>query len=227
MVAAAVGFVLLTAGVWARLPIVVDNDATVSLAVRYPALFDAAQLVTHAGDPPVLAALCLVVVVALMRWRRWDEARFVVGAVAAGALFRWGVLPIIARVRPDTPYAEHLGWAYPSGHALYSITAALVLLFIALPLQRTRLETMALCGLVLLWPATVGVSRAVLGAHWAGDVLGGWLLGATAVGMIAACCRSQLTKLTPSGHRAKTVRRQLHSSVGGEVRSKSGADPQR
>ncbi|HCU50327.1 MAG TPA: hypothetical protein DGG94_11100, partial [Micromonosporaceae bacterium] len=194
MIAAVVGFLLLTAGVWAGLPIVVDTDAAVSAAVRYPAIQDVAQVVTHAGDPPLLAALCLIVVIALIRWRRWDEATFVVGAVAAGALFRWAVLPIIARVRPDTSYAENLGWAYPSGHALYSFTAAVVLLYLALPLQRTRVETMALFALVLLWPAAVGVSRAVLGAHWAGDVLGGWLLGATAVGMAAACSRSQLTK---------------------------------
>ncbi len=77
--------------------------------------------------------------------------------------------------RPDViPHLDHqTSFSYPSGHAT---SAAVVYLLLAwlVPL-RWRRAAWSLAGVMILLN---GVSRIMLGVHWASDVIGGTLLGA-------------------------------------------------
>ena len=46
-----------------------------------------------------------------------------------------------------------------------------------------------LIGLAVLWALAIGASRVLLAAHWASDVVAGWLLGATSVLLAVAVSR--------------------------------------
>jgi membrane-associated phospholipid phosphatase len=68
-------------------------------------------------------------------------------------------------------------YSFPSGHVLFFVVFFGFIAYLAWLLQdgRVRIPVIAACGgLILL----IGLSRVYLGAHWASDVLGSYIIGA-------------------------------------------------
>lgn len=80
-----------------------------------------------------------------------------------------------ARARPDLiAHLDHqTSFSYPSGHATSAAVVYLLLAWLAPP--RWRAAAWSLAGLMILLN---GLSRMMLGVHWASDIAGGTLLGA-------------------------------------------------
>lgn len=103
-------------------------------------------------------------------WRVWGRRLVVLALVlgAADGACTWVLKPAFGRARPCMSYPVAPGlrcgrdFSFPSGHATTTAAAAALL------------GGPGLAGCA----AAVGVSRVVLGQHWPGDVLAGWLLGA-------------------------------------------------
>jgi len=118
---------------------------------------------------------------------------FAVSRHARRSWWLWGltlaVAPIIEnlwKVVVGRPRPVGTAYGFPSGHT----TAAAVFVVVALYLfTRAQLGTgrrAALAALVVLGLGVgVGGARLALDAHWASDVLGGWLLGAACGGAAA------------------------------------------
>ncbi len=119
---------------------------------------------------PVIGGLAIVLAWALRR--HLPPWRFL--ALMAGA-------PIVERlvkflVHRPRPAGSEEGWAFPSGHALFTMTLAVLIVGTIWPdfprRGRRWLVSLAVAGVIL-----VAADRVALGVHWPSDVLGGWLIG--------------------------------------------------
>lgn len=141
------------------------------------------RLVTEIGGTAVVAGLALVVA-AVLAWRRperrGDSLLIVIVAAGVGAMILISK-PIVGRTRPPLAQrlAEETNQSFPSGHATASIALLGVLLVVLLPLVARRWARLLMIVGAVLVVALIGVSRLYLGVHWATDVVGGWLTGAT------------------------------------------------
>jgi membrane-associated phospholipid phosphatase len=118
----------------------------------------------------------------LLTCRAWRSALVLFGIVLVGQGIKVGVKHLVARPRPTTEVVNVMTTvneihSFPSGHTvLYTVFFGFLwyLTFAKVTKRALRWPLLALLMLLLLM---IGVSRIYLGAHWASDVLGGYLLG--------------------------------------------------
>jgi undecaprenyl-diphosphatase len=173
---------------WAPLESVDHNTATWlnSLIAAHPLAVTVVKAVTWLGSGGVLWTLTGAAAVVLAIRRRWRLAAYLLVA-GAGALVLDPVLKaLVGRVRPVVahPIAYGNGDSFPSGHALGSLVCYGALFLVFLPAARGawRRVLATVCAVLI---AAIGVSRLLLGVHYVSDVLGGWALGITWLGVTA------------------------------------------
>ena len=156
----------------------------------HPLVVDALRVLTGFGKPPVLAAASVVLAAVRVAQRRVRAAAFVVVATVGAWVLDNAVKALVGRERPrfDPPLASASGPSFPSGHAMVAAAAYGALLLVVLPRIPPARRPLVVTATVALVVA-VGVTRIVLGVHWATDVLGGFALGAAWVAVCAAVLR--------------------------------------
>ncbi|MBI4305848.1 MAG: phosphatase PAP2 family protein [Chloroflexi bacterium] len=103
-----------------------------------------------------------------------------------GGLVAMGINPlfklIIQRPRPPAELVNATdtfgGLGFPSGHAFQAVILFGVLAFLASDLIKDLALRRLVQGALVALVFAIGISRVYLGAHWASDVLGGYLWGA-------------------------------------------------
>lgn len=135
--------------------------------------------VTTAGNTVAMFLWSTVGVLVLLRARRRMDALLVAWSMLTG----WGLMSalkwIFARDRPPVPdrlvvISTH---SFPSGHAMMSALLATVAIAVLRRSASGWLHRPALLALPVAASAAIGFSRIYLGAHWATDVLAGWVFG--------------------------------------------------
>jgi membrane-associated phospholipid phosphatase len=150
------------------------------------AIVSVVKAVTWLGSSGVLWTVTGAAVIAVAVRRRWRLALYLLVA-GAGVLTLDPVLKaLVGRVRPVVadPIAYGTGNSFPSGHALGSIVCYGALYLVFLPATSGRWRrgfTVAIAALIV----AIGASRLLLGVHFISDVLGGWALGITWLGVTA------------------------------------------
>lgn len=134
------------------------------------------QAVSWPGGGPQRTLIVVLLVLALWRWRGAAAgAAMALTSLTSNWASDWLKLGF-ARPRPQlVPHLDYVGasLSYPSGHAT---SAAVVYLLLALVLPSRHRP--AWLGLAAVLSALTGLSRIMLGVHYASDVIGGWMLGA-------------------------------------------------
>jgi len=173
---------------WAPLESVDHHAATWlnSLVAGHPAAVRVVKAVTWLGSGGVLWTLTGAAAVVLAIRRRWRLAIYLLVA-GAGALTLDPVLKaLVGRLRPVVahPVAHGNGNSFPSGHSLGSFVCYGALFLVFLPVVGGTWRRVFTAAIVMLI-AAIGISRLLLGVHYISDVLGGWTLGLTWLGLTA------------------------------------------
>ena len=158
-----------------------DLQVSLSLqAIALPCLEQVSLLLHYAGRPPGVVVEVLTVAAALFVLRQRQSALLALALLIPNAMNQV-VKAIIDRPRPDPDLVQVLvqsnSSTFPSGHMVhFTILFGLLLYLAARSSQRgaTKGALAVLLGCILL---AIGASRIYLGAHWASDVLGGFLWG--------------------------------------------------
>ena len=134
------------------------------------------KTITHLGDSASVILFCLLLI-ALTKTRK-TIALPVSVAVILSTILNFVMKNIFARERPDIlRLINETSYSFPSGHAminasLYTMLALLTWEFV----HNTTRKAVLTAGCIAL-PLAIGFSRIYLGVHYAGDILGGWLIG--------------------------------------------------
>lgn len=145
------------------------------------------------GVIPVDIALIL----ALALKRRLRAGLFAGIAIIGSALLNVAAKQFFARERPSLweSIAPETSYSFPSGHAMGSMTLALVLILLAWPTRWRWLLTAAMAVCVVM----IGLSRVYLGVHYPSDILAGWAAAsAWVVGVYLAVYRGRRCTNEPS-----------------------------
>lgn len=144
-------------------------------AVASPAMDRFFIAVSAAGYPYGVVPIDILLVIVLLAARRWREALFAACACIGSALLNVSTKQFFQRDRPalwESVAPEHT-FSFPSGHAMGSMTLAMVVFLLAWHTRWRWPATIAALVFVLL----VGLSRLYLGVHYPSDIIGGWAAG--------------------------------------------------
>ena len=123
--------------------------------------------------------LALIACAALyFQWQRrfLPSGLTMIVAGTGGAVLNEALKRLFHRVRPEPAY-YHLGYSFPSGHAMSAVIVYGLLAYLLAREVQSRWR-------ILVWVAAimmillVGFSRVYLGVHYPTDVIGGYLAGA-------------------------------------------------
>ncbi|MDD5332335.1 MAG: phosphatase PAP2 family protein [Rhodoferax sp.] len=150
-----------------------------ALRAAYPGLAEVMRDLSGLGSTVVLTLFTLATVGYLLLVSKKTTALLVAASALSGTVLVSVFKALFGRLRPDAAYAALTasGLSFPSGHASMS---ALVFLTLGTVIasSRSRLSERAYILLTaILMTLLVGLSRILLGVHYATDVFGGWAFG--------------------------------------------------
>ena len=129
---------------------------------------------------------------------RYKGCVLVLGAVLVSFGVNYVIREVVARPRPPSDlvvtFGDLHGSSFPSGHVMHYVVFLGVLVFIATQNLQSGAARWLVYGSFALALVAVGVSRIYLGAHWFGDVVGGYVFGAVVVAAAIAVWHQWIRK---------------------------------
>lgn len=142
------------------------------------------EFFTLIGQPPfTIGAGALVLGYGLaLEKTQYETAGFVaIATIAVTSILKF----ILRRHRPRNEYSRKMwikSYSFPSGHATGSLVSYLMLaLIVSIKWPEFAIPAWAIAIISCL---AIALSRVYLGAHYASDIVGGWLVGALGVAVI-------------------------------------------
>ena len=140
-----------------------------------------AKIITTMGAGYVIIPICIISVIYF--WKKKESKYIIVNLITI--FFTNQLLKrIVERPRPEGfRIVEELGYSFPSGHSMVSMAFyGLFIYFIYKKVKNKYIKWTSIILLTLLI-VLIGISRIYLGVHYASDVLAGFLLSISYLGL--------------------------------------------
>jgi undecaprenyl-diphosphatase len=176
-VAALILFVMLAISIMAGITVSFEGWAyNETIEHMSPTLTNVVKGITHVGDSAVVIVFCLLLVV-IPRSRK-TIALPVSITVILSSILNVALKNIFARNRPNIlRLINETSYSFPSGHAMINASLYTMLILLIFKFMQNKPRKIALSTLCVALTIAIGFSRIYLGVHYAGDVIGGWLIG--------------------------------------------------
>ncbi|MDZ8235994.1 MAG: phosphatase PAP2 family protein [Nostoc sp. ChiQUE01a] len=160
-------------------------DVPTLLAVhstQNPQLDVLAVMLARIGSPWTSSVIAAAIALILLLQKRWRSLAYVLTISLGSVIISRTGKELMHRVRPHLwdSIAPELSFAFPSGHAIASITLVAILLILswATPWRRLIFIFGSLYVIAIAW------CRIYLGVHFPSDILAGWMVAlAWAIGV--------------------------------------------
>jgi membrane-associated phospholipid phosphatase len=156
--------------------------------IDFPPFASVMIVVSWPGSNPQSAIIAALIVLLIFAFGlHWEALMAIIAGVFTTSV-NLLVKALVQRPRPASSlvkvFAPLDGFSFPSGHVMFYIGFFGFIGFLAFHvLKPSTLRTLILAFIGAM-VALIGVSRMYLGAHWASDVLGAYLLGSLALAAI-------------------------------------------
>ena len=156
--------------------------------IRNPLISDTMNLVSEIGDDFHLVIIFGLVIALIffagLKLEALKIALFSFTGALIGTLTKW----MVSRPRPDSSLVNiqeiMSDKSFPSLHVLIFTIFFGYLFYLSIDKIKTGWLKILIASVSVFLIITIGLSRIYLGAHWASDVLGGYLLGAIFISLL-------------------------------------------
>lgn len=165
--------ICVTAGVTANFEGWAYSEAVENMS---PLMTTIVKSITHIGDSPVIITFCFILLT--IPKSRKTIAMPVSLAVILSSLLNIALKHIFARERPNIMrLINETSYSFPSGHAMINASLYTMLILLIFRFIKNKPLKITLSSVCMALVIVIGISRVYLGVHYAGDVIGGWLIG--------------------------------------------------
>lgn len=150
-----------------------------ALRQSQPWLISVMRDLSGLGSTVVLTLFIVVSVTYLSLFSSRITALFVALSAMSGSLLVSMFKAFFGRLRPATTLADYAvsGLSFPSGHAAMSAIVFLSVGALVASTQSQLSQRIYIITIATLLTFLVGISRIMIGVHWASDVIAGWIFG--------------------------------------------------
>lgn len=135
------------------------------------------KVFTFLGSTGFIIFLCVFFLVLSIILKKKNVGLIIDGVVIISTIVNNVVKVIIRRARPTVlALVTEKSFSFPSGHTMASTTMYGILLYLVLKSDMKKSYKVTLSIILGILPILVMLSRIYLGAHFASDVIGGYIL---------------------------------------------------
>lgn len=134
------------------------------------------KIITHIGGPIGVTVICaLIFLIPKTRNRIFIPVSL---SVSTAFILNTILKALFARERPNIlRLVSESYYSFPSGHAMVNMALYFILMIYTYKLVKSKKARTIIYVSLSILISSIGFTRIYLGVHYAGDIIGGWLLG--------------------------------------------------
>ncbi|MCX6715524.1 MAG: phosphatase PAP2 family protein [Candidatus Taylorbacteria bacterium] len=151
-----------------------------------------ASWISALGGTKMIIIFTIIGGIVLATHKKWRSVAILLLSMGSSVFLVGWIKYIILRIRPENfvtiqapplidVFFDHasnfLEPSFPSGHAALAAAFFVVVTYLAVPKIKSWVNRELLIVVTVLLTIAIGISRIVISAHWATDVVAGWSLG--------------------------------------------------
>ncbi len=155
-------------------------------------ILQAASWISALGGTVMISVFTLVGGIVLATHKKWRSAVILLLSIGSTAFIVGWLKEFVLRLRPENlitiDYPSVLGFlfdnsatflepSFPSGHAAFAAAFFVVVTYLGIRGMKSWVKRELFIVVTVLIAIAIGVSRIIVSAHWASDVIAGWALG--------------------------------------------------